>query len=229
MSRKKWTPKSEITPAVLKFREKRKWQIALRRYVLEQKWSAAYAPYFGIDTRRFREWIELQFEGGQTWENFSSRWQFDHIVPVAYFDFTEDAELRLCWNFTNIRVQAAAGRPAAEDGAAEAGTGAARTAESSPGRPFGIDVLGAKTYFQTLYTRTGYPVCRDMLEKIESLERVQLGDTKKQGVFLEKNMPFLTTISSFSEYEYAQLNEGVPLEVIIEGQAFSAMIQEDKH
>ena len=104
MSRKKWTARTEVTDAVLRFREKRKWQIALRRYVLEQKWSASYAPYFGIDIQRFREWIALQFEGGQSWDNFSDGWQFDHVVPVAYFDFGSEAELRLCWNFTNIRV-----------------------------------------------------------------------------------------------------------------------------
>jgi hypothetical protein len=200
MSRKKWTAKAEVTDAVLRFREKRKWQIALRRYVLEQKWSAAYAPYFGLDIQRFREWIGLQFERGQTWDNFSDGWQFDHIVPVAYFDFGLDAELRLCWNFTNIRVE-------------------------TPGTPASIDVLGAKTYFQTLYARTGYAICREMLQKIETLEAAQVGHTGKQEHFLTQHLPYLKTIATFSEYEYAQLNEGVPLEVILEGQAFSAQVQ----
>lgn len=201
MSRKKWTAKAEVTDTVLRFREKRKWQIALRRYVLEQKWSAAYAPYFGLDIQRFREWIALQFEDGQTWDNFSDSWQFDHIVPVAYFDFASEEELRLCWNFTNIRV-------------------------ATPGKPAGIDVLGAKAYFQTLYARTGYPLCQDILQKIEVLAGIQAGHTEKQERFLTQHLPYLKTIATFSEYEYAQLNEGVSLEVILEGQAFSAQVQD---
>jgi hypothetical protein len=200
MGRKKWTAKAEVTEAVLKFREKRKWQIALRRYVLEQKWSAAYAPYFGLDIQRFREWIGLQFEDGQTWDNFSEAWQFDHIIPVAYFAFNSEEDLRLCWNFTNIRVE-------------------------TPGKTPGIDVLGAKTYFQTLYTRSGYPICQGMLQKIEALEAAPHGHTGKQERFLVEHSPYLKTIATFSEYEYAQLNEGVSLEVILEGQAFSAQVQ----
>ena len=191
-----------MTDTVLRFREKRKWQIALRRYVLEQKWSAAYAPFFGLDIQRFREWIGLQFEDGQGWDNFSDGWQFDHIVPVAYFDFGSEEELRLCWNFTNIRV-------------------------ATPGKPADIDVLGAKTFFQTLYTRTGYPICQDMLQKIEALAGAQVGHTEKQERFLTQYLPYLKTIATFSEYEYAQLNEGVPLEVILEGQAFSKQVQDD--
>src|ERR1700733_6249523 len=103
--RKKWTPKTEITDSLLKFREKRKWQIALRRYVLEQNKSSYYAPFFGIDSGNFRKWIELQFEKDMNWENFSLIWQFDHIIPVNYFDFTNKNDLRLCWNFINIKAE----------------------------------------------------------------------------------------------------------------------------
>lgn len=197
MARKKWTPQPEVTDAVIKFREKRKWQIALRRYVLEQRWSAAYAPFFGIDILRFRDWIALQFTGEQGWGNFSESWQFDHILPVAYFDFLDEQELRLCWNFTNIRVQSL----------------------GSENR--GIDILGAKNYFKTLFNKTGYSVCGLMVQKIEALETAQQVSASRQETFLETHLSYLSTIASFSEYEYSQLNEGVPLTVILDGHAFS--------
>lgn len=205
MARKKWTPQPEVTDAVLKFREKRKWQIALRRYVLEQRWSAAYAPFFGIDILRFREWIALQFSGDQVWHNFSEKWQFDHILPVAYFDFLEEHELRLCWNFTNIRVQAL---------------------EQEAGKHKGIDILGAKDYFVSLYNQTGYAVCGQMIQKIDDIERAQKGHSAKQEAFLEQHRTYLTTIASFSEYEYSQLNEGIELPVILEGRAFSKRVHD---
>src|SRR5690606_10922137 len=105
MARNRWTPKEELTPELLQFREKRKWQIALRRYVLERNKSSFYAPYFGLDSEKFRNWIERQFDADLNWENFSSAWQFDHVVPLAYFDFSAEEDLRLCWNFTNIRIE----------------------------------------------------------------------------------------------------------------------------
>ncbi|TDW99705.1 hypothetical protein [Dinghuibacter silviterrae] len=197
MSRKKWTAKTEVTDSVLKVREKRKWQIALRRYVLEQKWSAAYAPYFGLDIQRFREWIHLQFGEGMTWNNFSERWQFDHIVPVAYFDFGVEEELRLCWNFINIRVQA-------------------------QGEPEQVDILGARTHFRNLYEKTGYPVCQAMAQKLEALEQALPGQTGKQEAFLTRNRSYLDMISGFSEYEFSQLNEGIPMTVILEGRDLGA-------
>jgi len=200
MSRKKWTAQTEVTESLLKLREKRKWQIALRRYVLEQKWSAFYAPYFGIDIGQFREWIALQFEGDNHWDNFSKTWQLDHVVPVAYFDFGSAQDLALCWNFTNIQVS-----------------------QTLPGAPR-VDLVGAAAYFEALHTRTGYSPCRDMFWKIEALKKTQLGDLGKHAVFLEERMPYLETISEFGEYEYAQLNEGVPLERILEEQVFSAKV-----
>src|SRR6188474_3101936 len=101
MERKRWTPKAEITDELLKSREKRKWQVALRRYVLDKNLSPAYAWYFGLSIDQFRNWIEIQFTEGLSWENFGSAWQFDHVIPVAYFDFSLEEDLLLCWNFIN--------------------------------------------------------------------------------------------------------------------------------
>jgi hypothetical protein len=196
MGRKKWTAKTDVTEADQKLREKKKWQIALRRYVLEQKWSAAYAPYFGLDIQHFREWIGLQFGEGLNWDNFSERWQFDHVVPVAYFDFGSEDDLRLCWNFTNIRVQALDSHH----------TGSPR-----------VDILGARTFFKDLFDQTGYPVCKAMWEKLATLEAAQLGNVGGRTAFLAKNRSYLDAISGFSDYEYAQLNDGVSMEVILAG------------
>lgn len=202
MARKKWTAQTEITDSLIRLRDKRKWQIALRRYVLEKKWSAAYAPYFGIDINHFRQWVSLQFAGEAHWENFGTLWQFDHIVPLAYFDFDRESDLRLCWNFTNIRI------------------------EHSIKKEFkGIDVLGARRYFETLYSNTGYHICGEMLSKLTEIEAAQVRESGPQEHFLAENADYLATISGFSSYEFEQLNEGVPMKIILDGQAFSARVQ----
>src|SRR5687768_17280635 len=135
------------------FKEKRKWQIALRRYILDRHKSTAYAPYFGLDNLKFREWIENQFDETLTWENFSDSWQFDHIVPVAYFDFNDPEDLKLCWNFINIRVL--------------------KTVMDVQ-KHKRVDVVGAKIYFQTLYQETGLAICNAMLKKLKRIEESQL-------------------------------------------------------
>ena len=78
--------KTAPNTADFNFNEKRKWQIALRRYVLEKNKSSQYARYFGLPIYMFRNWIELQFDESLNWDNFSTAWQFDHIVPIALFD-----------------------------------------------------------------------------------------------------------------------------------------------
>ena len=84
MKRKKWSTQTEITPILVKSREKRKWQIAFRRYVLERNPSVFYAPYFGLDIDTLRKWLESQFMEGIDWDGFGKDWQFEHIIPVTY-------------------------------------------------------------------------------------------------------------------------------------------------
>lgn len=193
MKRKRWTPQEE-TGSVLKTREKRKWQIALRRYVLLENRSSFYAPYFGLDMNSFRKWIETQFDEDMNWGNFSEAWQFDHIVPVTYFDFEQEEDLRLCWNFTNIRAE---------------------KLDLNKNRGNRVDVLAAKAYFETLYQRTQYPLCLDMVRKIERIEISEVESTHNLETFILDNREYIDTIASFSSHEYNNLNEGIPVKQIL--------------
>lgn len=199
--RKRWTAKTDITDSLLDFREKRKWQIALRRYVLEKKaGSSSYAPFFGVDIFTFRNWIEIQFDSTLNWENFSEAWQFDHILPIAYFDFSNQNDLKLCWNFTNIRVQKLT-----------------KEVKAVPQ----LDCLGARTYFQDLYNVTSYSICLDMIEKIKEIESIQLASSGQMKSFVKENNALIQAASSFTSYEFAKLNEGTPLtEVLAEKELF---------
>ncbi len=192
--RKRWTAKIEVTDSLLKFREKRKWQIALRRYVLGKNPSSFYASYFGLDIVTFRKWIEIQFDGDLTWDNFSTAWQLDHIVPVAYFDFSDDEDLTLCWNFTNIRVE---------------------KNELNTNRGNRIDVLAAKAYFENLFFNTRYFVCQKMVKKIGQIELSQITGNLILEKFIQDNKSFIETASSFSSYEFKKLNEGTSFNEII--------------
>ena len=89
-------------------------------------------------------------------DNHAELWQFDHIVPIVFFDLSKEADLKLCWNFTNIRVE-----PINLDQPKE----------------FGMDVLGAKKYFEDLYNHSGLSLAKKMVEKIEGIDQeLQLSD-----------------------------------------------------
>jgi hypothetical protein len=194
MERKKWTPKEEITDALLKFREKRKWQLALRRYILEKKAAAAYAPYFGLDVNGFRGWIELQFTEDLNWDNFAKTWQFDHIVPVTYFDFDNEEDLKLCWNFINIRVE---------------------KLELNKNRGNRIDVLAVKPYFQDLYDKTGYGFCLRMIHKLSQIEISNIESHPAIENFIINNIEHLENIATLSQDEFEKFNQGTSIKDIL--------------
>jgi hypothetical protein len=175
------------------FREKRKWQIALRRYVLEKQKVSFYARYFGLDIIHFRKWIELQFDQDLNWNNFGKAWQFEHIVPVVYFDFTNEDDLKLCWNFINIRVD---------------------KAHLNKNSASGVDVLTAKAYFENIFRTTGFPVCNAMINKIQLIENAQIKNISQVEAFIKQNSNYLATVGNLSAYEFEQLNMGVSLEEI---------------
>ena len=193
-TRKKWTPQEVITDSLLKFREKRKWQLALRRYILERNPCQSYAPYFGLAIPDFRQWIELQFSSKLKWDNFGTAWQFDHIVPVAYFDFANEGDLRLCWNFINIRVE---------------------QLDLNKNKAHRIDVLAVKPYFESLYSKTGLELCNMMLEKINTLQVSSIISEPGLEGFLTVKRGEIEALSNLTNEEFNSINQGVSLNDIL--------------
>ena len=184
----------EVDDALLKFREKRKWQLALRRYLVEKQVSQQYAPYFGLGIEEFRKWIELQFTGDLGWHNFGKAWQLDHIVPVVYFDYAIEEDLKLCWNFINVRVE---------------------KLELNKVRGNRVDVLTVKAYFERLFETTGYSLCAAMLNKINRLEVSNIVSEPKIENFIINNKEYLEMLSTLSHQEFNQLNMGMSLKDIL--------------
>ncbi len=195
MSRKKWTPQTEVTESLLKFREKRKWQLGYRRYVLEGKPSEAYARYFGLSTSALRQWFELQFGEGVNWESFGKTWQFDHIVPATYFDYSNEEDLLLCWSFINMRVERI--EPA---GTVRNGKG---------------DLLVARAYFQDLHQKTGFSLCAKMLAKIKKIEAEGIEANPKSEAFIQQNIDWLEKIGDLNAEEFSKLNGGMSVSDIL--------------
>ncbi len=192
MARKRYT-KQEETPETLRIREKRKWQIALRRYVLEKHPCVSYAPYFGLDILTMRQWFESQFREGVGWDDFGEKWQFDHIIPVAFFDFTQESELKACWCFLNLRVEHLVENK-------EWGNG--------------FNAFSARSFFKVLWEKTRYGRIKGLLDKLEQIERAEKIETTAQEAFLKKNKEYLSLLDEYSPFEFELLNSGKSTEEI---------------
>ena len=193
MARKRWTPQTDITDSLIRIREKKKWQLGFRRYVIEKMPSEAYAPYFGLSIETLRQWFELQFTEGLSWENFGKSWQFDHIVPTSYFDFTIEQDLQLCWSFINIRV--------------------AKLEDAKPIRP--VDQLAIRPYFQELAAKTGYSLCSKMLEKLHQIEAQPANSHSAIEQFIIQNKTAFENILTLEAEEFNRLNQGTSLTDIL--------------
>ena len=194
MSRKKWTAKATLTDAESKASQKKKWQLALRRYVVENQISEMYAPYFGIDSMGFRTWIALQFVDGLSWDNYGSLWQFDHIVPLAYFNLTDDDDLKLCWHFINIGIT---------------------KLDDVVGSKPKIDVITIKPYFENMLSQTNFTVCAKMVEKINMLIDNINTSNKALDRFITEKKDELEALQTLTAKEYVRINKGETLKDIL--------------
>jgi hypothetical protein len=162
--------------------------------VLERAPSEAYAFYFGLDIERLRRWFELQFTGELNWDNFGKAWQFYHVVPTAYFDYSNENDLQLCWSFINIRVE---------------------KLESDQSIVHRIDPLAVRPYFQGLYNKTGFSLCLKMLEKIAVIESATIEAQPLIEAFMIENRSLLETLSGLEHEEFNRLNQGTTADELL--------------
>ena len=158
--------------------EKRKWQMAFRRFVIEGAPSEQYAPYFGLSRSDLREWVSLQFSPDQDWGNFGKNWQFEHIIPVSWFNTDAEEELKACWNFLNIKVA---------------------STENTGGQS---DLLFALDYFQKLFQETNFNGCLFYINKVKTILAKQ--STKSLSIiqFIQRKHADLEALRGFTHEEY---------------------------
>lgn len=173
--------------------EKRKWQVALRRYVVEKQPSMEYAPYFGIDIDGFRRWIQAQFPGEIGWEDFGEFWQLEHIIPLQYFDLSSEDDLRLCWHFTNIQV-------------GPTGVGEPRV---NP-----ISIIQAKAYFTSLL-KTGVNRVTDIVKWLDVHEQKAGPSFRERSISLEPLSQRLKEMENLDAQDLFRINKGLDLNELL--------------
>jgi hypothetical protein len=86
----------------MKYNEKKRLQIAMRRQFSSPANGKEISILLGIDKQGFINHVNRFLLEGMTVENFGKVWSLDHIVPVELFDLSNIDEKRLCYNYLNI-------------------------------------------------------------------------------------------------------------------------------
>jgi hypothetical protein len=77
-----------------------------------------------------------------------------------------------------------------------------------------LDVLGARMYFEELYSNTGYPVTKELKEKISRIEISEFLSSEPQQKFIAELRDYLVHIEDYSTFEFELLNHGRTLEEV---------------
>jgi len=65
--------------------------------------SERHDKLLGCSTKEFNQHIESQFTRQMTWENYGTYWHMDHILPCASFNQSDEAQVKVCWHWTNLQ------------------------------------------------------------------------------------------------------------------------------
>lgn len=66
--------------------------------------AARTIALLGCEVDEFKIYLESKWDIGMSWENYgqgSGKWNIDHIMPCAIFDFTKSGHQKRCFHFSN--------------------------------------------------------------------------------------------------------------------------------
>ena len=94
---RKWSAEYRKKPEVKIVKAQR---LRLKRIV--KSTSVRRNEMTGCTPLQLRQHIESQFAKGMTWQN-RGRWHIDHIMPCSAFDLTNREQVKICFNWQNLR------------------------------------------------------------------------------------------------------------------------------
>lgn len=60
-----------------------------------------FHDYVG-NVKIIQEWLQFCMTDKMTWENHGSYWHIDHVIPLYHFDFTQNDQIYLGFNWKNL-------------------------------------------------------------------------------------------------------------------------------
>lgn len=57
----------------------------------------------GCSIAELKQYLELKFQFGMTWDNYGAEWHIDHIRPLANYDLSDREVLKQLVHYTNLQ------------------------------------------------------------------------------------------------------------------------------
>lgn len=67
----------------------------------KKTWSAVRD--LGCTMAKLKSYLESQFTPGMSWRNYGLGWEIDHVLPIASFDLSKEAEIKKACRYTNLQ------------------------------------------------------------------------------------------------------------------------------
>lgn len=71
--------------------------------VLKEYKTTSSNYLLGCTKGHIMKWLEYQHGDKIDWNNYSSYWHIDHVIPLDFFDMTSKEEQLICFNWMNLR------------------------------------------------------------------------------------------------------------------------------
>lgn len=85
------------------YRMKKILRTRFKTTILGKKTYKKSLEYLDVDLEYFLKWIEYNFDNKMSWENQGVYWDIDHVIPCSSFDFTNEEDVKKCFNWKNMR------------------------------------------------------------------------------------------------------------------------------
>ncbi len=71
--------------------------------LLKQNKTNLTIELLGCSLEIFKSYLETQFKPEMNWNNYSTYWEIDHIIPCSSFDLTDIEQQKQCFHYTNTQ------------------------------------------------------------------------------------------------------------------------------
>jgi len=104
--RRKWysAAKAAMTPEkIMAVAIRDRTRMAIRTAALGKMKGERRMAYLGCTPADAARYIEAQFRGCMSWNNYGRAWHIDHVIPVAHYDMNSETDRAACFHYTNLQ------------------------------------------------------------------------------------------------------------------------------
>jgi hypothetical protein len=101
--RKQYKKEKNKTDPIYRLKELTRKRIVNALKSQSVKKSNKNIKYLGCNKDFYKEYLEKQFDKHMSWQNHGTYWVIDHIIPLSFYDLTNESEQIQAFNWHNTR------------------------------------------------------------------------------------------------------------------------------